>query len=100
MAHHMPTQMFGYSEWSSTLIRTPPPTTTRAVAVTITLAAIRIDGGSRRNFDIRRSIGLGRVNSRLFRRTPAGPGCRALIDPFSRRSLSPHRDAESLVGGD
>src|SRR5690348_5821226 len=63
----MPTQMFGYSEWSSTLIRTPPPTTTRAVAVTITLAAMRIDGGWRRKSDIRRSTRLGLGASRRFR---------------------------------
>jgi len=38
---------------------TPPTTTTIAVAVTMTLAAVRTEGGSRRNRDIRRSIGFG-----------------------------------------
>src|SRR6059036_1199085 len=85
MAHHMPTQMFGYSEWSSTLIRTPPPTTTRAVAVTITLAAMRIDGGSRRNLDIRRSTGLGRGASRTFWPTAAIRGRRELVVGSSPR---------------
>ena len=67
IAHHMPTQTLEYSEWSRTLINTPPPTTTTAVAVTITLAAVRIDGGSRRNFDIRRSTGFGRDATRASR---------------------------------
>src|SRR4051794_27405008 len=57
----MPTQTVPYSLWSSSRIRTPPPSTNNAVAATITLAAIRIDGGSRRNFDIRRSNGFGGV---------------------------------------
>ena len=52
--------MFGYSWWSSTRIRTPPKTTTAAVVVTITLAAVRTEGGLRRNRDVLRSIKLGR----------------------------------------
>src|SRR6185436_1440855 len=47
-AHHIPTQTFGYSSWSSAQIRTPLPTTTSAVAETITPVAKRTDGGSRR----------------------------------------------------
>ena len=47
-AHHIPTQMFGYSLWSSAQIRAPLPTTTTAVAETITPVATRTDGGSRR----------------------------------------------------
>src|SRR5215471_10018252 len=75
----MPTQTLGYSEWSMSRISTPPPSTMRAVAVTITLAAIRIDGGSRRNFDIRRSIGFGRGASRAFRPTRASRRWSSLI---------------------
>ena len=41
-------------------MRTPPTTVISSVAVTITLAAIRTDGGSRRKRDIRRSMGFGR----------------------------------------
>src|SRR5262249_46533135 len=40
-------------------MRTPPTTTTTAVAVTITLPAVRPEGGSRRKRDVRRSIRLG-----------------------------------------
>src|SRR5262245_9944800 len=41
-------------------MRTPPTTTTTAVAVTMTPAAVRTEGGSRRKRDVRRSIRLGR----------------------------------------
>ena len=64
IAHHIPTHTFVYSRWSKTLIRTPERTTTLAVARTMVPAAPRTDGGSRRNFVIRRS-------SRLTRATPA-----------------------------
>ena len=69
-AHHMPTQMFGYSAWSSTRIRIPPATTTTAVAVTMTRAAIRTEGGSRRKRDMLRSIGFGRATRGM---TSCGP---------------------------
>src|SRR3954468_18765044 len=59
----MPTQTVPYSLWSSSRIRTPPPSTNNAVAATITLAAIRIDGGSRGNFDIRPSNGFAGVRA-------------------------------------
>jgi hypothetical protein len=75
----MPTQTLGYSEWSSRRIRIPPPTTTTAVAVTITLAASRTDGGSRKNFDIRRSIGFERGDSRSFRPATAIRCCPATL---------------------
>ena len=52
----MPSQTELYSEWSKTRISTPPATTMNEVAVTITLAASRTDGGSRMNFVMRRSI--------------------------------------------
>ena len=58
--HHMPSQMLEYSRWSIALIAIPPPTTAMNVAVTITLAALRTEIGSRRNRFIRRSIALGR----------------------------------------
>src|SRR3954451_5375909 len=76
MPHHMATQMFGYSEWSKTRISTPEATTTSAVAVTITPAASLTDGGSRRNFVMRRSIGFGGFT---FRTTRARP--EVLTDP-------------------
>src|SRR6476646_2816031 len=57
----MPSQMLEYSWWSRPLMSASAPTTTSAVAVTITLAAVRIEGGSRRNFDIRRSMGFRRA---------------------------------------
>jgi hypothetical protein len=60
------------------LINTPPPTTMTAVAVTITLAAIRIDGGSRMNFDIRRSIGFA----------GATRASRCCLSPFDTRLSS------------
>src|SRR5215831_18112978 len=86
----MPTQTLGYSDWSMSLISTPPPTTMRAVAVTITLAAIRIDGGSRRNFDIRRSIGFARGATRV------GRCCSSLFDstPCTRSTLGPVTPAD------
>ena len=56
----MPSQMLEYSRWSIALIAIPPATTTMNVAVTITLAALRTEIGSRRNRFIRRSIVLGR----------------------------------------
>ena len=42
----------------------PLATTTVAVAVTITLAATRTEGGLLMNFDIRRSIGFTAVGTR------------------------------------
>ena len=56
----MPSQMLEYSRWSITRNAIPPPTTTMNVAVTITLAALRTEIGSRRNRFIRRSIVRGR----------------------------------------
>src|SRR5215831_1686058 len=47
--------MFGYSLGSRILIRIPPPITTAVVAVTMTAAAARIDGGFCRSFVTRRS---------------------------------------------
>jgi hypothetical protein len=54
-----PPKIVAYSSWSRKRIRRPPTTTTVAVAVTMTLAAVRTEGGSRRNRDIRRSTGFG-----------------------------------------
>src|SRR3954465_10880841 len=67
----MPTQTVPYSLWSSSRISTPPPSTNSAVAATITLAAIRIEGGSRRNLDNPRSNGLGGASRILCPRSPA-----------------------------
>src|SRR5436190_126944 len=56
----------------------PPPTTTSVVAVTMTLAAMRIEGGSRKNFDMRRSIRFGgRGAFRTF--SPTSPSCRRVL---------------------
>src|SRR6266498_1663819 len=77
--------MFGYSSWSSTRIRIPPATTTVAVAVTITLAALRTDTGSRRNRVIRRSISLGRAISRRYTSPRMGLSARVLSQ--CRRAL-------------
>ncbi|HUK95906.1 MAG TPA: hypothetical protein VLU96_12760 [Gaiellaceae bacterium] len=66
-AHHIPTQTLEYSLWSNSRIRTPLPATIIAVATTMTLAAVRTDGGSLRNFDVRRSIGFVRGEARTFR---------------------------------
>src|SRR5438046_2671023 len=52
--------MFEYSSGSRTRISAPPPTTTTVVAVTMTLAAVRTEGGSRRKRDMRRSTRFGR----------------------------------------
>src|SRR6516162_4048368 len=60
----MPTQTSAYSEWSKKRIATPPATTTIAVAVTITLAAVRTEGGRRRKLFIRRSTRFGRPTLR------------------------------------
>jgi hypothetical protein len=57
----MPTQTFEYSVWSSTRIKTSPTTTTTAVAVTFTPAAVITDGGWRRKRDMPRSISFGRT---------------------------------------
>jgi hypothetical protein len=46
----------GYSPLSIRLISTPAPTTTAVVAMTITPAAFRTDGGSRKKRATRRSM--------------------------------------------
>src|SRR3954469_10346396 len=67
--------MLEYSRWSSSLIRIPPPATTSDVADTITLAAIRIDGGSRMNFDMHRSTRFAAFGrTRRMSRAGFGPG--------------------------
>src|SRR5262245_38298046 len=58
--------MFEYSSWSTSRMRIPPRTTTAAVAATMTPAADRTEGGSRRKRDIRRSIRLGRGTRGTF----------------------------------
>ena len=90
----MPSQMLEYSRWSITLIAIPPPTTTMNVAVTITLAALRTEIGSRRNRFIRRSIVLGRFTpatshpqtNRTEQLRPKGPASPSASWP----SYSPH----------
>src|SRR5438045_766584 len=57
-AHHMPSQMFENSVWSSARINAPEAMTTTAVTMTITLAAARMVGGSVRNSDHRFLSGL------------------------------------------
>jgi hypothetical protein len=52
----------------------PPPTTTSAVAVTITLAAKRTEGRARRNLDIRRSIRFGRRGVLIVSPSMSSPG--------------------------
>src|SRR5215831_6308418 len=105
IAHHMPTQTFAYSLWSKTHIAMPLPTTINAVAVTITLAAMRIEGGERRNFDMRRSKRLcgsgalrtvwpavSRCRRVLVIVVPPEAGARALRS--RRRSWRDHRPDE------
>src|SRR5947208_7412045 len=67
----MPRQMSGYSWWSKMRIRSPATATTTMVAVTMTLAAMRTDGGCRMNFDMRRSIGFRRGIASAPRRAAA-----------------------------
>src|ERR1700675_3097810 len=75
----MPTQMFEYSSWSNSRISTPPATTTMVVAVTMTPAAVRTDGGSLRNRVRRRSVRSDRATCATLPRpvvlalTPFGP---------------------------
>ena len=72
--HHMPSQMLEYSRWSIALIAIPPTTTTMTVAVTIRLAALRIEIGSCRNRFIRRSIVRGRFCPAMSRPRVRMPG--------------------------
>jgi len=75
--------MLEYSRWSIALIAIPPPTTTMNVAVTITLAALRTEIGSRRNRFIRRSIVLGRFTPATSH-PPAREADRATADRKQR----------------
>src|SRR3954447_7259078 len=88
----MPTQTVPYSVWSSSRIRTPPPSTNNAVAATITLAAIRMDGGSRRNFDIRRSNGFGGVACSLCTRSATRDSARRAGVTAVQRGVEDGRD--------
>src|SRR6266705_1288848 len=99
----MPTKTFEYSLWSNTRIAIPPTTTTTAVAVMITPAAVCTEGGLRRNFVIRRSIGFGRAtrgSSRLNCRCRVGARLPKVSPVRQRRREGCRQDQEPRVDHD